>query len=413
MPNLISTAHSHQAKSRSRKRHWADQEAEDEFRLATLAPKVQSVFSLGGTMWPTAVKYAIDGGERDPDKLTNLVFFMHYPERVRGGIGRSLSPTDPDFKSMSNTWRGMREMVQQALAAHATGPHTPPGIPTADGSRVGAIAALIAAERERFGLSKANEKLAANLWGNDRLRVISATSIDAALKPLLSFGAHVRYTKALFENAGLQGSPSGRDISFVLTMATREGGTRGVVRTDSVKVSSAGKDTHGAGVSGLDYLYARSRYFRNAGVAIEPVPKSALKPGRKDRKPAYIAARHLLLAHMIEVAFREKNIWNVHLRKAMKSNGLSGDPLTHLAALTPAARRAWAALSYSGNGYVRSLLRFFLEDAQRRGRGVDFNAILNHRLQGLAQKHKARVMLARATALRAHVFDRYLPFKGA
>lgn len=306
---------------------------------------------------------------------------------------------DDDGKLGPDTWKKMRVVLGVSGGGKLAGPST---------SRKEKIALIVETNRGAFGISKANEKVAASLWGRNKLRAISASNINKYIGSLGGFGSHISFSQALFGKTSLALYESGKDINFVMAIATREGGTRGLVRTDNAKVSSAGKDTHKAGISGLDYLYKRAKYFREVGIFIEPVPKSALVPGRENRAPAYIMAKHLMFAHMVEVARREYNTWRSDLVKVMNRKGVTGSPDDYFNDLSRNARRAWVALSYSGGGRVRAVFDFLITDQKRRGLAFDFNEIMTNPFKGLKHKYKARVMLARATSLRAHVFDQLL-----
>jgi hypothetical protein len=89
-------------------------ESESEFRLATLPSGVREVFSTP-IVWPLAVQRAIAAGLRDVDQLTNIVFFMHHPERMASGAGRALDPRESRFAALSAEWKGYRTLVAPML----------------------------------------------------------------------------------------------------------------------------------------------------------------------------------------------------------------------------------------------------------------------------------------------------------
>ena len=115
-----------------------------------------------------------------------------------------------------------------------------------------------------------------------------------------------------------------------------------------------------------------------------------------------------MFAHMVEVARREHNTWQSDLVKVMNRNDVKGSSIDYFNDLSLHARRAWAALSYSGTGRVRAVFDFLIKDQKQRGLAPDFNEIMTNSFNGLKYKYKARVMLARATSLRAHVFNEFL-----
>lgn len=66
------------------------------FKFGDLPSSVQPLVKKGTSAWPKAVDEAIAKGIKDVDKLADLIFFMHHPERVgAGGVGK---PIDPDEK---------------------------------------------------------------------------------------------------------------------------------------------------------------------------------------------------------------------------------------------------------------------------------------------------------------------------
>ena len=98
-------------------------EQEDEFRLATLSGDVRAAFAMGPLAWPLAVKRAIASGLTNLVDLTDMVFFMHHPERLTAGVGAALRTSEPDFSRLSNEWKAWRTLVQPMLKA--TTPVTP------------------------------------------------------------------------------------------------------------------------------------------------------------------------------------------------------------------------------------------------------------------------------------------------
>lgn len=87
---------------------------EEEFRIAALPSGVREVFATPHG-WFLAVRRAIAAGWREVNQLTNIVFFMHHPERVIGGVGLALDPSEPRFAALSGEWKVYRTLVQQQL----------------------------------------------------------------------------------------------------------------------------------------------------------------------------------------------------------------------------------------------------------------------------------------------------------
>lgn len=95
------------------------------FRLANFPVDTRTTFHQGAILWPLAVTQAIDGGVKNVDDLTNLVFFMHHPERMTGDTGRALDPKEADFRRLADEWTGFRTMVRPIVKSPSSG--TSPG----------------------------------------------------------------------------------------------------------------------------------------------------------------------------------------------------------------------------------------------------------------------------------------------
>lgn len=91
------------------------------FNLAKFPTDTRSTFHQGAILWPLAVTQAIDGGVKRIDDLTNLVFFMHHPERMTGNTGRALDPKEADFHRLADEWTAWRTMVKPMVAAPSSG----------------------------------------------------------------------------------------------------------------------------------------------------------------------------------------------------------------------------------------------------------------------------------------------------
>lgn len=90
-------------------------EWEQEFRTADLAAPVRAAFNMGALGWPLAVQRAIEAGVRDANDLADMVFFMHHPERLRGGVGQPLQKSDAAFDKLRNEWLAWRTLIQPML----------------------------------------------------------------------------------------------------------------------------------------------------------------------------------------------------------------------------------------------------------------------------------------------------------
>jgi hypothetical protein len=83
-------------------------------------------YALARGMEPLSVRLAILWGQRDENKLTNMVFFARHPERD----GRKLTRDEPEFALLSQEWLAIRdELVRPALAASTDKPSPTTGRP--------------------------------------------------------------------------------------------------------------------------------------------------------------------------------------------------------------------------------------------------------------------------------------------
>jgi len=79
------------------------------FDPKTLPLSVGVVFKQGPLAWMLVVEKARQAGIRDLTKLTDIVFYLHYPER----IGRPLGPAET---KLINNWKGFRTLISTLLA---------------------------------------------------------------------------------------------------------------------------------------------------------------------------------------------------------------------------------------------------------------------------------------------------------
>lgn len=84
------------------------------FDPKTLPPSVGSAFKHGPVAWMLVVQKAGEAGIRDVNKLTDIVFYLHHPER----IGRPLAPTET---KLINHWKGFRTLISTYLDNKAVG----------------------------------------------------------------------------------------------------------------------------------------------------------------------------------------------------------------------------------------------------------------------------------------------------
>lgn len=77
-----------------------------------LPVKVYEAFCLGPGAWPLVVECAIAAKITDADKIANIVFYMHHPER----LGRPLAS---DETKLINEWKAFRTLVKPRVEAVA------------------------------------------------------------------------------------------------------------------------------------------------------------------------------------------------------------------------------------------------------------------------------------------------------
>jgi len=83
-----------------------------------LFQRIQNALASG--QWYVALGLAVMSGDRDANKLTNLIFFARRPELK----GRKLSPADPNFKQLSREWLDIRDRIVRPFLEKRTGGQT-------------------------------------------------------------------------------------------------------------------------------------------------------------------------------------------------------------------------------------------------------------------------------------------------
>lgn len=76
-----------------------------------LPSKVYQSYKMGVMAWPLTIQQALYSGIHDLNKLTDIVFYLHYPDLV----GRSLGPDDTE---LIKKWKAFRGLVASRRAAH-------------------------------------------------------------------------------------------------------------------------------------------------------------------------------------------------------------------------------------------------------------------------------------------------------
>lgn len=344
-------------------------------------------------------------GFTDRNKLTNIVFWLRHPERAGTKVQKG-------EKELAAEWLAIRNSkVDSALARGTAEPGTtlPGSGPSSKGGSTTAalgIAEFIESHRHEYGLSSENERSAAKFYTGgkrERLRAIDPENIAKYISKYETSSNHIERSRDLFQNSSLGEWESGEDVSFIAAIATREGGAT-IFRTDEKLVVSGGKDTHKKGVSGLDNLWQEKyrKEFKAADLFIKAVDVDDENLREKGRNPAWIKASDLLFAHMITTANHERLFRTRHIPLSAEKAGIKTVPEDLWRDLTDTARRTWLALYYSGIGHVLKTLQELFVAQGGSGEALNLNAIMTHD----KFTSMSRVILARATALRAAVFER-------
>ena len=85
-----------------------------------LPSKVYEAYKMGVMAWPLVIQEALDAGILDLNKLTDIVFYLHYPD-LRG---RSLTADDSE---LIKKWKLYRGLVASRHAGYMRGKNDPMG----------------------------------------------------------------------------------------------------------------------------------------------------------------------------------------------------------------------------------------------------------------------------------------------
>ncbi|PSN10054.1 hypothetical protein C7293_29470 [filamentous cyanobacterium CCT1] len=196
------------------------------------------------------------------------------------------------------------------------------------------------------------------------------------------------------------------DLPFVLALGVRESGVRTLLGGGRGLINTAGRDTHPAGRSGMDYFYNQQQGFTARGQRITLVD-TGFKPGRANRRPAVIERRRLLLAFMIKTAadqrtFRQFVVDELeHLLGDEEQANHTAEQL--FSTLSIDALRSWKALMFAGVGYGQGAIQAVLRAQHAAGEPFSLEAILT--LDAAPGVDAERLDRARAVALSALVLE--------
>ncbi len=198
----------------------------------------------------------------------------------------------------------------------------------------------------------------------------------------------------------------GVDLPFVLALGVRESGVRTLLGGGRRLINTAGRDTHPAGRSGMDYFYNQRQGFTARGQRITPVT-TGFRPGRADRSPAVIERRRLLLAFMVKTAADQRTFRRFVVDELEHLLG-DEDQANHTAeklfsTLSIDALRSWKALMFAGVGYGQRAIQAVLRAQHAAGDPFSLEAILT--FDAAPGVDAERLDRARAVALSALVLE--------
>ncbi len=89
-----------------------------------LFQRIQNALASG--QWYLGLSLAVMAGDRDANRLTNMIFFARHPELK----GRKLLPTGPNFKQLSREWLDIRDRIVSPYLVKTPPAKTSPAPPT-------------------------------------------------------------------------------------------------------------------------------------------------------------------------------------------------------------------------------------------------------------------------------------------
>lgn len=266
------------------------------------------------------VQQAIDRGTRDPNQLTNLVFFARHPERR----GRSLQRSEPDFQRLAAEWTQIRNrIVLPALRAPAT-PSNPTGAtPALSGPREPAgyrvVSRIVNGRSVKRGLAR---------YGNARL--------DQTLRRLR--GSH-----------NLQVSDDEIDLFQRIANVETSGQIQGLNTWDSAVVSIGFMQLTLQHGKLQEWIQRAPAAFRRYGIELDPGRTYSWRGGQQ--------------AAIRGAATKEELRWDGWAQRF------------YLAGLDPEIIVAEVALARE---WMQRHLKRFRRHLERRGQSADFPVFMNH-----------------------------------
>jgi len=90
------------------------------FNPTSLPASVYEAYKHGPMYWPWVVERAHLAGITNPDKIADIVFYLHHPERV----GR---PLESGESALIKEWKGFRYLIKLQLDPKEVSPSTKAG----------------------------------------------------------------------------------------------------------------------------------------------------------------------------------------------------------------------------------------------------------------------------------------------
>ena len=81
------------------------------FDKSKLPISVLTAFKQGPMAWPLVVENCLRSGIYEPDKITDIVFYLHHPERN----GRPLLSVET---TLIKQWMGFRTLIKPRIASY-------------------------------------------------------------------------------------------------------------------------------------------------------------------------------------------------------------------------------------------------------------------------------------------------------
>lgn len=79
------------------------------FDPKTLPTRVYNAFELGPLAWPLVIEEAIKEQMTDVNELTDIVFYLHHPDRIGDPLGQ-------DDVGLISEWKAFRRLIKARVS---------------------------------------------------------------------------------------------------------------------------------------------------------------------------------------------------------------------------------------------------------------------------------------------------------